>query len=287
MFNKKIFHHYDIAFRKKGDKSFSVVEAPKYGWTADPFLVEYKHEVYLFAEVFLYKTERNGKIGYCKYKDGQFSEWHISMDRHWHLSYPNVWVDNDALFMCPESYQNGEVDIYRLIEFPDKWEKQEALISNVEYCDTTFLRDGEEKYAFTFERGEKSPAGNGLLYRFHNGTSEHIYLTDSLEGTRCGGKVMKKDGKYIRVGQNCVKEYGSGLIFFEIDSIWPMYKEHEIKRINIQDVSIVNPQHDYTGIHTYNSCSDIEVIDLRFPSSTIEENIASNRVHKVFVNKYR
>lgn len=287
MFKRKVFHHYDIAFRKKGESKFTVINAPDYGWVADPFLVEYRNEIYLFAEIFLYKTERNGKIGYCKYENDHFSKWQISMDRHWHLSYPNVWVEEDTLFMCPESYQNGEVDIYKLISLPDNWIKYKTLINNVEYCDTTFLIDSDEKYAFTFERGKKSPAGRGLLYRFNHGENEYRFISDSLEGTRCGGKIFQHDGRYIRVGQNCVEEYGSGLIFYQIDSIWPDYKEHEVKRINIQDVEIINPYHDYTGIHTYNSSNGLEVIDLRYPSSTIEERIASSRVHKVFVNKYR
>lgn len=288
MSEKKIFHHYDIAYRVIGEEQFHLVKTPDYGWTADPFLTYYKGDLYLFAEIFLYKSERNGVIGYAKWENDHFSDWTVTMDKHWHLSYPNVWCENDKLYMCPESYQLEEVAIYELEEFPNKWIKKKVLLDNVEYCDNTFLdiHDGF-RYMFTFKRGQKSPEGTGLLYKFSDIDSPQFkVLSDSLRGTRCGGKICNIDGKNIRVGQDCVKEYGNALIFYAIDSVWPNYKEHEIKRIGIKDIKIENPAREYSGIHTYNRVDPIEVIDLRYASSTSEEMEASDRVHRVFVDKY-
>ena len=279
----KVFHHYDIVYRKAGDNKLNFVEPPAYGWVADPFLVKYKERIFLFAEIFLFLSERNGVIGYCEYIDGKFSNWIITMDKHWHLSYPNVFVRNGELYMVPESYQLEEVALYRLKEFPDKWEKERVILDNVEYCDSTFLNDNGEEYMFTFERGRKSPEGRGLLYKLSTG--EFQVLSDSLEGTRCGGKIIYENGKKIRVGQDCVMEYGKGLIFYEIESIWPKYKEKEIGRLYVEDLEF-DRRREYTGVHTYNRISDLEVFDLRYASSTLEEEQASDRVHKVFVDKY-
>lgn len=287
----KTFHHYDIAIRANRNEKFKIIDNPSYGWAADPFLVEFENTIYLFAEIFLYKSERNGVIGYRKInRNGELGEWTISMDKHWHLSYPNVYVENDKLLMVPESYQLEEVAEYELIAFPDKWKKKRTIIPNVEFCDSTFLeyKDGN-KYMFTFERGAISPHGIGWLYKIENGmATERQYLSDSLEGTRCGGKLISNAGRYIRVGQNCTREYGGGLIFYEIDAVWPEYSEHEIKRIEIDDIDLDKEQinRKYTGVHTYNKLQNIEVIDLRYASSTDEENEASERVHRVFLNKY-
>ncbi len=282
------YHHYDIAYKKRGMERFEIVTPPPYGWVADPFLVEFKGEMYLFAEVFLWRSERNGKIGYCKWEGDAFGEWTITMDRHWHLSYPNVWVENDHLYMVPESYQLGEVVLYELVEFPDKWRKVKSILSDVGYCDTTFLHDKSGDYLFTFERRDPSPEGTGLMYK-KNDAGEYvdkIVLSDSLDGSRCGGNFFKKNGKWIRVGQDCTKEYGGGLVFFEVDSIYPEYKEHVIKRIGPENL-YSKWQKKYRGIHTYNKCGDFRVIDLRRRESMIEEEIASRRVKKVFTNKYR
>lgn len=283
----KIFHHYDIAFRTNPNEKFKLVDSPKYGWTADPFLVEYQGEIYLFAEIFLYKSERNGVIGYSKYENGKFGDWVVTMDKHWHLSYPNVFTEKGTLYMVPESYQLEEVVLYELEAFPNKWKKVKELVANKEYCDSTFIdySDGM-KYMFTFERDVRTPHGKGLIYKINNWRCEDsLVLSDSLEGTRCGGKIIQEDGKFIRVGQNCTREYGGGLIFYEIDSVWPEYKEHEIKRLEPEDID-VDSNTNYCGVHTYNKLGDIEVIDLRYESSTKEENEASERVHKVFVDKY-
>ena len=285
----KVFHHYDVAYKMLGMDKFEIVTPPKYGWIADPFLVEWQGEMYLFAEIFLYLSERNGVIGYCKYdmENEAWTEWTVSMDKHWHLSYPNVWVENGKLFMCPESYQLEEVAVYELVELPNKWKKVNTVIENVEYCDSTFLEYENKKYMFTFERHIPSPNGIGLIFDIDSNYKaiNKRFLTDSLRGARCGGKFIHENNMIYRVAQNCEKEYGGGLLFFQVDQIEPEYKEHEVKSIEVSDLR-PEWQEKYTGIHTYNRCNCFEVIDLRWPSSTKEENEASDRVHKVFVEKY-
>ena len=117
---KRYCAHWQIAYRKGFEGEFQLVNNPNWGWCADPFLVEYMNNIYLFAEAFLYKSERNGVIVYCKYEENGFSDWKVCMDKHWHLSYPNVYVVDNELYMCPESYQREDVSVYKLIEFPDK-----------------------------------------------------------------------------------------------------------------------------------------------------------------------
>ena len=281
------FYRWDIAYRTKNDNKFKIVKPPKYGWIADPFLVEYKNEIYLFAEIFLYLSERNGVIGYSKYDGEKFGDWTVTMDKHWHLSYPNVFVENEKLYMIPESYQLGEVVLYELEEFPDKWRKKQSILIDVEYCDSTFVKykDGLN-YMFCFERNAETRQGIEYLYRLYDwNIINRIIISESLEGARCGGKIIVEDGKYIRVGQNCKETYGGGLIFYEIESMWPNYIEREIKRIGPEDVQL-EKENNYCGIHTYNKLKDIEVIDLKYKCISIEEEKASERVRSVFLNKY-
>ncbi|MBR5337928.1 MAG: hypothetical protein IK152_08080 [Lachnospiraceae bacterium] len=282
------FNHWDITYRNDQHSAFKVVSPPSYGWVADPFLVEYNGEIYLFAEIFLYLSERNGVIGYCKYDGNRFGEWTVTMDRHWHLSYPFVFVQDEQLYMIPESYQLGEVVLYRLIEFPDRWEKVRSLISDVEYCDSTIFgyKDGKE-YMLTFERGKKSPEGCGYIFEVEKDMlTNKQFISDSLEGTRCGGRVIRDGDKYIRIGQDCTREYGESLIFYEIDSVSPLYEEHELYRLTTKDI-VVESKKKYIGLHTYNRLGDLEVIDLKYTACSDEEKLASDRVREVFLNKYR
>lgn len=283
---KRTFDHWQVAYRMKGEENFSLIDNPSWGWAADPFPIVYKGELYVFAELFLYKSERNGVIGYCKYGDGRFSEWQVSMDRHWHLSYPNVWIHNDELYMCPESYQADEVAIYRLIELPDQWEKIQVLLNNGKYVDTTFFEDRGQKYMFTFKPTFQGCGGALYLYLIkEENVSDPRLITEDVGKARPGGKVFTRRGKQIRVSQNCTDGYGCGLVFSVIDEVFPDYQEREIKKIFVADIpGIVHGM--YTGIHTYNCIDELEVIDLKFERFTLAEYFARKRVRKVFVKKF-
>ena len=50
MFDRYKCNHWQIAYRRNPKDEFSLVDNPSWGWCADPFLVEYREEVYLFAE---------------------------------------------------------------------------------------------------------------------------------------------------------------------------------------------------------------------------------------------
>lgn len=285
--NKLRYMHWQIAYRTSKDEPFHLVESPKFAWAADPFLVEYKGRIYLFAELFLYRSERNGVIGYCVYENGKFGKWQIAMDEHWHLSYPNVYTRDGELFMCPESWQKNEVGIYRLLELPDKWEQVECLFSNVRYVDTTFLEHEKERYLFTFAPTFSGDDGRLLLSKEQaDGTwTSPVVLSEDRSLARPGGNILRQDGILLRVSQNCQHSYGEGLVFSQIDSLWPHYQEHVVKRIAPADLQI-ETKREILGVHTYNRCGTLEVIDVKYYEPTFGEYLAARRTHKVFLNKY-
>lgn len=283
----KKFEHWQIAWKTKNTSEFSVLQNPKWAWAADPFLVEYKGRLFLFAELFLYKSERNGVIGYCEFNGHGFDDWKVTMDRHWHLSYPNVWVQDEKLYMCPETYQAEEVSIYELVSFPDQWRKVYILLDDGRYVDNTFMRYEGKDYLFTYKLSGSAINGKLLLYRImENGKlSDPICVSEDIGNARPGGKIIYNNNKVIRVSQDSKNGYGSGLVFSEVLNVFPVYKEKEIIRICPEDI-VGNWKRRIKGIHTYNICGDLEVIDLKYESACVEEFIARRRVRKVFTNKY-
>lgn len=284
---KKIRHdRWQIAYRMKGMKQFRLLPNPDWGWMADPFPIVYQGSLYIFAEAFLYKSERNGVIAYCRFENGAFTKWTVSMDKHWHLSYPNVFVIDEKLYMCPETRRNDEISVYELEAFPDQWKKVKVLAANVGCVDTTFCRYKGEDYMFTFQPAVRGLESALYLYRIVNGEiAEPQILSKDIGSARPGGNIIHKDGKVFRVSQNGRPEYGSGLVFSEIDSMYPVYKEHEVKRVYPQDVS-GEWKRKFVGIHTYNQIDEIEVIDLKYRQYSLTERFAQKRVRKVFLNKY-
>ncbi len=287
MLNKFRFNRWEIAYRRAGEEKFRLIPNPPYGWCADPFLVEFHHTIYLFAEIFLYKSERNGVIGYCTYENGRFGSWTVTMDKHWHLSYPNVFVYEDNLYMCPESYQKEEVGVYKLIAFPDHWEKVVSLLENRKYVDTTFLKREGQEYLFTFQPSFNQYGGFLLQYKIKDcKVSDMHVITNDKSIARPAGNFIEENGKLIRVSQNSANGYGEGLVFSEVDSLFPEYQEHRVRNVYPEDILVEGKQRKYIGIHTYNRCQDLEVIDLKYICYSFKEWIARKRVRKVFWNKY-
>lgn len=281
------YYHWQIAYKLKSEDTYHLIPNPKYAWAADPFLVEYKGHIYLFAELFLYKSERNGVIGYCEYTEGGFSDWKISMDEHWHLSYPNVFVKDEKLLMCPETYQKNEVSIYELVDFPNNWKLIKMIINNKKLVDTTFLSIDDENYMFSFEPTFKGDNGSLVIYKTDedNRILEGKVITDDRLVARPAGNFINKDGKLYRVCQISENSYGEGINITEVESVWPEYKEKIVKTIYPFDIKI-DSSIKFEGIHTYNSLGDLEVIDLKFYNPSLTEYFASRRTKKVFTNKY-
>lgn len=281
------YMHWQIAYRISRESPFCLIENPPYAWAADPFLTEYEGRIYLFAELFLYRSERNGVIGYSIYENGRFGEWQVSMDEHWHLSYPNVYTKNGTLYLCPESWQKNEVGIYKLVEFPDKWVQTDCLMRNVRYVDTTFLDQGEERYIFTFAPTFQGDDGQLLLIKEKSDGSRTVpvVLTEDRSLARPGGNILEQDGKLFRVSQNCQDSYGQGLVFSQIDALWPKYQEHVVRRITPGEFPIETKK-ELLGVHTYNRYKGLEVIDVKYYEPSLTEYLAARRTHKVFLNKY-
>lgn len=285
---KARYMHWQIAFRTSTKDPFRLVPNPSYAWAADPFLVQFNGKIYLFAELFLYQSERNGVIGFCEFKNGVFSEWQVSMDEHWHLSYPNVFVKQGKLYMCPESYQKKEVGVYELQEFPNQWKQVRTLFSNVQYVDTTFLNEEGEHFIFTFQPTFQGDAGKLLLFKEdidQKILSDPIEITEDVSLSRPGGNFIKRGRRIYRVSQDSTNFYGEGVVFSEVESLWPIYREHVVKRMTPKNTRILTKK-KVLGIHTYNKCAGIEVIDLRYYHPSVQEYLAAQRTHKVFLNKY-
>lgn len=279
--------HWVIAYRKKEDEEFHTVPNPNWGWCADPFLVKYRGEIYLFAEAFLYKTERKGVLVYCKWNGKCFGDWTVTMDEHWHLSFPNVWTQNDKLYMCPESYQRGDVACYRLVDFPNQWKREKILIDNVKYVDTVFVERNRKKYLFTFAPAFKDSAGILKVFESSGGVYREIgNITSDKTLARPGGNFICGKDTMVRVGQNSENTYGEGLTFLKVESWFPTYRETEIKKVYARDVPIES-KIKFCGIHTYNQLEDLEVIDLKYESDFVHEANSQARVRSIFINKYR
>lgn len=259
--------YYCVAYKTKVMKKFKIVKCKKNYWAADPFLFQNDGKTYLFAEL-MNKKRNKGEIGYCEFIDGKWSEWNIVIKENYHLSFPNIFLENGNIYICPEANESKQIYLYKAKVFPQKWEKDKILLDNISCCDTVFFDLDGRKYGFTY-RIDLKPK-QLLLFEIKNDKIVFIDnnpINSDDASARCGGKVINREGKFIRVGQDCKETYGKGLVFCEFSMENNQYSEKIIERKYIDDYQ-TERVFLKRGVHTYNYIDNLEVIDIKFKKFT-------------------
>lgn len=242
-------------------------------WYADPFLFDYNGKEYLFVEMFDRKKNK-GSIGYAELKNPKKMKFRQCIELPYHLSYPCIYEFGGDIYMIPECYQSESVVSYKCISFPDKWVLDKVITDKIAVDTTPYNMDGECVYFTTFFKSKNK--------RFH----DNLYMIDSkgirqLKSedlhSRSAGNIFRHKDIIIRPSQNCEREYGSGLVFSQIDCLTKTdYSDHELiciyppsangtsenteNRIQLKNDS----KRQWCGVHTYNFSSNYEVIDLKY-----------------------
>ena len=203
-------------------------------FVADPFMVFANNKWHLFFEVMNWRTGR-GEIALATSDDAIHWEYRrIVLAEPFHLSYPYVFKQHGHYYMVPETYQAGEVRLYRATEFPVRWSAVATLLRG------TYLVDSSP----FFHRGSWWMYVDSSPDRQHD--TLRLYCAHDLEGpwvehpssplirgdqtrARPAGRVLEVDGRIIRFAQNCRPAYGTQVRAFEVATLTDSdYGEHPI-----------------------------------------------------------
>lgn len=268
---RKTCEKWSIAYRKRTGEGtildhtenpfVSLPNSWRY-WRADPFLLEMDGKTFLFAELFD-RMQLRGVIGCCELNDQGAGKWHVVLDEPFHLSYPFVFRQGEHVYMIPESFQAGEIMLYRATDFPLKWERVRE-IADISAVDSTVVNGEYERYLITMEVRQ----GNDRLVMWklddpESATERQILSDENDHQVRPAGQSFYWGDKKIRPAQDCSEGYGYALNFYEIEKLSDTeYQEKLIRKILPGDIRIqggVRPE----GVHTYNASSEYEVIDYK------------------------
>lgn len=252
-----------VAYRNIGtEANFRLCQVARSEYCADPFVIEENGEIYIFCEQYKKRT-RKGCIGYFKVVDGIPINKGIVLECPYHLSYPCVFKYNNCIYMIPESGENKTVELYKAVEFPNKWEKARVLLSGKGYVDTTVVIDKDDVSLLTYYRSD----GKNILEKYSLSTTlsnaEKVCekLFESNTGRGAGAIYKENNSILIRPSQNCVKSYGENIIMNRIIRNDTVYDEVPQRMISKENV-IIEDAKNIVGIHTYACNYGYEVIDL-------------------------
>ena len=181
------------------------------------------------------------------------------------MSYPQIFEYDGEIYIVPETGSGRTLDMYRAVDFPDKWEKSVNLAKDVVFADTTLLNRGGKLYALACDM-ERTKNSELVLF----GVNENMKLCSTELGcvvndpvtARAAGEMFEYGGKLIRVSQDCSEEYGKCLNFLEVDSDFSSYyREKTVKTVDVKDLNIIGIKNPLR-VHTYNSSENYEVIDV-------------------------
>lgn len=233
-------------------------------WEADPFVFQYDGKIYIFAEMFDYITRR-GSIGYTKWEKNGFTPWKKVICESFHMSYPNVFLWHNEIYMLPETSESRKLLLYKAIRFPEKWECIRVLSENVMWVDTTFFRNNDILYAITTDVSDEENHKDYLLTFSDNLNiiKKEQIRECNIKYSRSGGRCFTYNGKMIRVTQDCSERYGEALIFSELlpEKVVHMGVTNIICHLFPQELKMTEKK-TWIGLHTYNATKQFEVVDI-------------------------
>ena len=264
--NPLLAESWNVAWRKKNNGDilddrtvpFQIIRNSFRCWAADPFIIEYKGHTYIFAELYDY-IKRHGVIGYCEITGSSATRWKVVISEKYHLSFPYLIRDGNDIYIMPESSESGTLYLYKAVRFPDMWEKDRVLRTDVQYADTILLENDKPDYALTYKIAEKTKPEIWFL-DFTASGADHRIDTFDVGMSRPAGRNLRNNT--LRVAQDSRTDYGKGLVFYRYQYNNGSYAEEHVEDIYIQDLNL-SKRYFMDGIHTYNYSDEFEVIDIK------------------------
>ena len=273
---KKKAKIWKVLYKEKKSKNWIELGGEKGYWYADPILLNYKDEKYLFTEAFNMKKQI-GYLAVSKYENSKFSIPKVIMKRMFHLSYPCVFEYSDSIYMIPETGQNGTLELWKCDNDIYTWKKICVLKKNIRLADSTILIKNKKIYIFSYEESKNFITHIYELDINNRKINEIQTIVNEFNNKRPAGKFFEKDGNLYRPVQKNINKYGESILINQINSINPFIEE------NVDELTATQlTSGKYTeNTHTLSIDDELEIID------TIDNVELSFVYRNIYIRKIR
>lgn len=248
-------------------------QEPAFTFLADPFGFDDGNRLHVFAEQYDYRT-RHGVIERLTF-DRSFTliDRRLVLEEPWHLSYPQVFQGEGAVWMLPEAHRSGKLTLYRGDDALDRWSPECTIEVDCLPVDASILRHDGRWWLF-YSSAESRDTKLGTL---------HVAWADTLTGrwtphpgnpvrrgrqsSRPGGTPLVVEGRIMLPTQDCMRTYGGAIRPLWIDRLDETGFSSEAG-----DAMAIpsGPSGRYEGMHTLSACGAVTLIDVK----TIDRSLA-------------
>uniref|UniRef100_A0A453H355 Glucosamine inositolphosphorylceramide transferase 1 n=7 Tax=Aegilops tauschii subsp. strangulata TaxID=200361 RepID=A0A453H355_AEGTS len=207
-------------------------------FVASPFLFLQGGGIYMFFETKNPVTSQ-GDIAAAVSKDAgaTWQQLGVVLDEEWHLSYPYVFSYNSKVYMMPESSKNGDLRLYRALDFPLKWTLEKVLLEKP-LVDSVIINFRGSYWLIGSDLSSYGAKQNGELSIWYSSSplapwNPHRHNTigsmDNGSSFRNGGRPFVYDGDLYRIGKQSGGVSGHSIKVFRVEILTANeYKEIEV-----------------------------------------------------------
>lgn len=229
---------------------------------ADPFPFHWQGRAYLFVEDYVHATGK-AVISVTSFDGERRAQTpRVVLEEPHHLSYPQVFARDEAVWMLPEASAGGRLVLYRALDFPDRWTPETVLLEG-EISDATLLEHEGKLWLFATHRDGFGSTSDTLVvfsaltltgpWRPH---ALNPILIDRRRARPGGAFIRDTAGRLLLPVQDGTLGYGGGLGLSELLVL-------DDTEISLSEPRAIRTDGDwpYPRIHTLNRCGALEVID--------------------------
>ena len=181
----------------------------------------------------------------------------ILLEEETHLSFPNILRDGDDVYVYPENYKGGGLNLYKLVGNAMRLERVKEL-RHEPLTDAVMTDIFGKRQIFS----TKMPNPNGkelFIYTLDQSLSatniESVLLED--DHARMAGQFFEYKGKIYRPAQDCNETYGGAVIIESVEKRGDQYVFRRIRCLTSRHPSL------RVGMHTLNVYKGVVVIDVK------------------------
>ena len=145
---------------------------PKNEFWADPFILNHNNKNYIFFENYDYNLKK-GKISCGIIENNELINIEDVLVKDYHLSFPYIFKENGEIYLLPETNANNQLELYKCVSFPNKWELHSTAFEGEKVADAFFYNDlKNQKWLFVNKQVDLNSIMNNELY---------IYKVDDVD----------------------------------------------------------------------------------------------------------